>query len=161
VGGSVTLSEQLNADLKSAMIAKDTRRRDVIRYLKAAITNAAIEKRADLTDDEIQDLIRYQIKQRRDSIELFRSGGRNELAEEEEAQVAILLPYLPQQLSVSELEKMVRDVADELSATSARDMARMMPVLIARTEGRAEGRVLSQLAKDELARRSAAPDDRS
>jgi uncharacterized protein len=152
---SVSLSDQLNADLKTAMIAGDNRRRDVIRYLRAAITNAAIEKRSDLSDAEILDVIRYQIKQRRDSIEMFRSGGRDELADEEEAQIAILLPYLPKQLSREELKEMVERVAEELGASSTRDMSRLMPALLAETDGRAEGRILSELARQELERRSA------
>jgi uncharacterized protein len=152
---SVSLSDQLNTDLKAAMIAGDYRRRDVIRYLRAAITNAAIEKRSDLSDAEILDVIRYQIKQRRDSIEMFRSGGRDELADEEEAQIAILLPYLPSQLSREELVEIVERVAEELGASSTRDMSRLMPALLAETDGRAEGRILSELARQELARRSA------
>jgi uncharacterized protein len=149
-----SLSEQLTIDLKQAMLDKDTRRRDVIRYLRAAITNAEIEKRAPLTDDEIQAVVRNQIKQRRDSIEMFRKGGRPELAEEEEAQIAILQTYLPAQLDPAQLEAIVRRVADELDVQSPRDMSRLMPALLQATEGRAEGRVLSQLARQELERRS-------
>jgi uncharacterized protein YqeY len=87
---------------------------------------------------------------------MFRSGGRDELAEEEEAQIAILLEYLPQQLSHEELVELVRRTADELNVSTARDMSRLMPALVEAAAGRAEGRTLSQLAKDELARRSAA-----
>jgi uncharacterized protein YqeY len=142
--------------MKAAMRSGDNRRRDVIRYLRAALTNASIEKRGDLDDAEVENIIRTQVKQRRDSIEMFRSGGRDELAEEEEAQIAILLEYLPQQLSHEELVELVRRTADELNVSTARDMSRLMPALVEAAAGRAEGRTLSQLAKDELARRSAA-----
>jgi uncharacterized protein YqeY len=142
--------------MKAAMRSGDNRRRDVIRYLRAALTNASIEKRGDLEDAEVENIIRTQVKQRRDSIEMFRSGGRDELAEEEEAQIAILLEYLPQQLSHEELVELVRRTADELNVSTARDMSRLMPALVEAAAGRAEGRTLSQLAKDELARRSAA-----
>jgi uncharacterized protein YqeY len=142
--------------MKAAMRSGDNRRRDVIRYLRAALTNASIEKRGDLDDAEVENIIRTQVKQRRDSIEMFRSGGRDELAEEEEAQIAILLEYLPQQLSHDELVELVRRTADELNVSTARDMSRLMPALVEAAAGRAEGRTLSQLAKDELARRSAA-----
>ena len=150
----LSLSERLNEDMKSAMRSGDNRRRDVIRYLKAAVTNAAIEKRGDLDDSEVEGIIRTQVKHRRDSIDLFRKGGREELAVEEEAQVAILLEFLPAQLGHDELVGLVRRTADELNVSSAKDMSRLMPALVEAVAGRAEGRTLSQLAKDELARRS-------
>lgn len=158
---AVSLADRLDRDLKEAMRAGDNRRRDVIRFLRAAITNASFEKRADLTDDEILDVIRYQIKQRRDSIDLFRAGGRDELAAEEEAQIAVLQPYLPAQLDHDELVEIVQRVARELGARSPRDMARLMPAVLAETDGRAEGRVLSELARQELARRSSLPENQS
>lgn len=154
LGVPMSLNDQLTSDLKAAMVAGDTRRRDVIRFLRAAIANARIEKRSDLNDDEIQDIIRHQIKQRRDSIELFRRGGRDELADEEEAQIAVLQPYLPQQLGIDDLRAIVRDEAEKLGAVSSRDMGRLMPAIIARADGRAEGRLLSQLAREELERRA-------
>jgi uncharacterized protein YqeY len=154
-GATVTLVEQLEADLKAAILAGDTRKRDVIRFLRAAIKNRAIEQRADLSDAEVQDIIRYQIKQRRDSIDLFRAGGRDELANEEERQIAILQPYLPQQLSEDELRAIVRVVVARANAGSARDMGRVMPVLLAEVGSRAEARTVSQLAREELDRRAA------
>ncbi|HEX5167448.1 MAG TPA: GatB/YqeY domain-containing protein [Thermomicrobiales bacterium] len=152
----MALTERLTEDMKSAMRSGDNRRRDVIRYLRAAITNAAIEKRTDLDDSEIEQVIRTQVKQRRDSIEMFRNGGRDELADEEEAQVAILLEYLPAQLGHDELVELVRTTAESLGVSTQRDMSRLMPALVEAAGGRAEGRTLSQLAKEELARRSAA-----
>lgn len=137
------------------MRSGDNRRRDVIRYLRAAVTNAAIEKRGELDDAEIEGVIRTQIKQRRDSIDLFRKGEREELAAEEEEQVAILLDYLPAQLSHEALVELVRTKADELNVSSTKDMSRLMPALVEAVAGRAEGRTLSQLARDEVARRLA------
>lgn len=151
----MSLTERLNEDMKSAMRTGDNRRRDVIRYLRAAITNAAIEKRGDLDDSEVENVIRTQVKQRRDSIDLFRKGGRAELADEEEAQVSILLEYLPAQLGHDELVELVRKTAEELNVASAKDMSRLMPALVEAAAGRAEGRTLSQLAREELARRTA------
>lgn len=151
----MSLIDRLNEDMKVAMRAGDNRRRDVIRYLRSAINNAAIEKRGDLTDAEIEGVIRTQVKQRRDSIEMFRKGDRDELAEEEEAQIAILLDYLPAQLGHDELVELVRKTAAELQVSSAKDMSRLMPALVEAAAGRAEGRTLSQLAKQEVDRRSA------
>lgn len=136
------------------MRSGDHRRRDVIRYLRAAITNAEIEKRSELDDVEIEAVIRTQVKQRRDSIEMFTTGGRADLAAEEEAQLALLQEYLPTQLRQDELVGIVQRVAEELQVSTARDMSRLMPALLAATDGRAEGRVLSQLAKAELDRRA-------
>ena len=151
----MTLAEQLNSDMQQAMRAGDTRRRDVIRFLRAAITNASIEKRADLTDDEIQSVIQHQVKQRRDSIEMFRAGGRAELAEEEEAQLAVLQTYLPPQLSEDDIRAIVARLAGELNALTSRDMSRLMPAAMQAVGDRAEGRIVSRIAKEELARRSA------
>jgi uncharacterized protein YqeY len=151
----VGLADQLMSDMKQAMRDGDSRRRDVIRFLRAAITNASIDKRADLSDDEIQGVIRHQIKQRRDSIEMFRAGGREELAQEEEAQLAILQAYLPPQLNEAELRAIVARVADELNVSAPNDMSRLMPAVMRETAGRAEGRVVSAMAREELARRSA------
>jgi hypothetical protein len=150
----MSLEEQLAADLKEAMLAGETRRRDVIRFLRAALTNARIERGRPLSDPEIEDIIRFQIKQRRDSIELFHKGGRDDLAAEETAQIEILTPYLPEQLSDDELLAIVRSTADDLNATTARDMGRLIPAVLDATAGRAEGRRVSQFAREELARRT-------
>lgn len=151
----MSLAEQLVADLRQSMVSGDTRRRDVIRYLRAAITNAQIEKHRDLTDAEIQDVIRGQIKQRRDSIDMFRKGGRDDLVEAETAQIAILQEYLPRQLDENEVRDIVRRVAEDLGARGPRDMGRLMPELMKATAGRVEGRTLSTLAREELDRRAA------
>ncbi len=151
----MSLAEQLVADLRQSMVSGDTRRRDVIRYLRAAITNAQIEKHRDLTDAEIQDVIRGQIKQRRDSIDMFRKGGRDDLVEAETAQIAILQEYLPRQLDENEVRDIVRRVAEDLDARGPRDMGRLMPELMKATAGRVEGRTLSTLAREELDRRAA------
>jgi uncharacterized protein YqeY len=151
------LAVQLENDLKDAMRAGDARRRDVIRFLRAAIKNASIERRRELTDDEILSLVRYQIKQRRDSIEQFRKGNRADLADEEEAQIAILEPYLPTQMDDTELQAITQRIAADLNVNGPRDMSKLMPALMAATEGRADGRRLSEAARAELARRAAEP----
>ncbi len=150
----MTLAEQLVADLRAAMVAGDTTRRDVIRYLRAAITNARIDKHRELTDDEIQDVIRGQVKQRRDSIDMFRKGGRDDLVEAETAQISVLQEYLPQQLDEDEVREIVQRVAEEIGVQGPRDMGRLMPALMTATGGRVEGRTLSALARSELERRA-------
>ena len=151
----MSLAEQLVSDLRAAMIAGDTARRDVIRFLRASITNAEIELHRALTDEEILGVIRGQIKQRRDSIELFRKGGREDLAESETAQIGILQDYLPSQMDEASAREIVARVASELGVHGPRDMGRLMPELMKATAGRVEGRTLSMLAREELDRRSA------
>jgi uncharacterized protein YqeY len=155
----VGLADRLEADLKAAMVAGDSRKRDVIRYLRAEVKNESIEQRRELTDAEIEGVVRHQIKQRRDSIDMFRKGGRDDLANEEEAQATVLQSYLPEQMSEAEVRAIVQRIAADIDARSARDMSKLMSLLMQATEGRAEGRLLSQLARQELERRSAAGDD--
>lgn len=151
----MSLAEQLVADLRASMVAGDTQRRDVIRFLRAAITNAQIDKHRELTDEEIQDIVRGQVKLRRDAIEMFVKGGRDDLAASETAQIGILQDYLPAQLGEDEVREIVRRVAAEIGAAGPRDMGRLMPALMAATAGRVEGRTLSALARQELDRRAA------
>jgi len=150
----MSLAEQLVSDLRDAMKSGDTQRRDVIRFLRSSITNAEIEKHSALTDEEIEAVIRGQIKQRQDSIEMFRKGGRNDLADNEEAQVAVLQSYLPAQMSDDEAQELVRRVVDEVGVTSPKEMGKLMPALMQAAAGRVEGRTLSTLARAELERRS-------
>lgn len=149
------LDERLTSDIAEAMRSGDKRRRDVIRYLRAAVKNAEIERQRPLTDDEIEDVIRFQVKQRRDSIELFRKGGRDDLADEELAQLAILLQYLPAQLSDDALRDIVHRIIGQLGASSLKDMSRVMPAVMAEVGPRAEGRRVSEMVKNELATNSA------
>lgn len=139
------------------MRAGDTRRRDVIRYLQAAMKNRQIEVQHELHDDEVLEVIQNQIKQRRDSIEAYRSGGREDLAADEAAELEILEGYLPSDqkpLTEDELRNIVAAKADELDVSGPADMRVLMPALIAETEGRADNRLVSRLATAELQRRA-------
>jgi hypothetical protein len=146
----MSLSQRLVDDLKDAMRAGDSERRDVVRYLRAAIKNREIELRRPLTDDEIVAVIRGQIKQRRDSIELYRSGGREDLADAEAREITVLETYLPAQMPDTEIRAIARRVIDETSARGPRDMGKVMPRLIELIGGRADGSLVSQIARQEL-----------
>ena len=148
------LKEQLSGDLKDAMRSGDARRRDVLRGLLTAISNTEIARvnvkaeaagRTELTDPDVLDVIQKQAKQRRESIEEFRKGGRADLAEVEEAELAILSAYLPQQLTRDEVAAQVREIIAETSASSPSDKAKVMPVAIARMKGRADGRLINEV----------------
>lgn len=150
-----TLAQRLLDDLQSAVRAGDVTRRETLRFLRADIKNAEIERGRPLTDDEILEVIRRQIKLRRDAIEQFVQGGRRDLVEREQAQIAVLEEYLPPQLSEAELLQLARDVVAELGATGPRDMGRVMPVLRERVGARAEGRAVAEAARQALAERAA------
>ena len=155
------------ADLKEAMRAVDTTRRDVIRYLRSAFKNAQIariefteervgdgdevkraaERDQPLSDAEELAVLQRQIKQRQDSIEQFGQAGRADLVERESAQLAILRDYLPQGMSPEEVEALVRGVIAETGATGAKDMKLVMPAAIARAAGRADNRTLSEVVR--------------
>ena len=147
----MSLRTTLEADMKAAMKARDSETRDAIRYVLSAVKNAEIEKRGELTEEEELKLIRSQVKQRQDSIEQFRAGGRDDLADKEESQVKILERYLPQQMSDEELEAFVREGIAESGAESPKDMGKVMGLLTPRAEGRVDGRRLSTAVRNALA----------
>jgi len=142
-----TLRKQLEVDLKTAMRGGDTVGRDTIRYLLAALKNAEIDKRGALDIAEEISVLQRQAKRQSESIEQFRAGGRNDLAEREEAQLTILKRYLPAELSDVEVEELAEQVVAEVGASSMKDMSRVMPVLVERAAGRADGKRLSAAVK--------------
>ena len=145
-----TLRKRMEDDLKTAMRGGDTVGRDTIRFLLAAIKNAEIDKRVSLDSAEEISLLQRQARRQRESIEQFRAGGRNDLAEREEAQLAILNRYLPAELSDLEVEELARQVVTDVGASAMNDLARVMPVLTERAGGRADGKRLSAAVKKVL-----------
>ena len=146
-------STTLMDDIKTAMKAKDSASLTVLRALKSAIKNAAIEKGgADAELDEAESLavIRKQIKQRHDSITQFEDAGRAELADIEKAEVVILEKYLPTPLSEDEVSKIVAEAISETGASSKADMGKVMKAVQVKAEGRADGKMLSQLVMKAL-----------
>src|SRR3954469_6384299 len=149
----MTLQERLDSDLKDAMRAKDASKLGVLRMLKAALKNVAIEKGGaalQLDDAEATQVIRKQVKQRQDSIESFEQGGRPELAAKEKEEMALLNAYLPKGLSPEELATMVRETIAEVGATSKAQMGAVMKALQAKVAGRADGKALSAEVQKQL-----------
>src|SRR5215831_676189 len=149
----MNLSERVDSDLKTAMREKNATKLGVLRMLKAAIMNAAIEKagaQGKLNDADATQVIRKQAKQRQDSIESFEKGGRAELAAKEKEELALLNSYLPQAMSPEELAKVVRETIAELGATSKAQMGGVMKALQARVAGRADGKTLSAEVQKQL-----------
>ena len=146
------LSRQIDEDLKEAMRARDTRRLSVLRMLKAAMKNAAIEKAGadELSDADAVAVVRKQVEQRQDSIESFQKGGRIELAENEKAEIAVLNAYLPQAMSEEELRTLVAETIAETGATSRAQMGAVMKALALKAAGRADGKTLSAEVQRQL-----------
>jgi uncharacterized protein len=146
----MSLREHLEADMKDAMKARDNERRDAVRYVLSAVKNAEIEKRGELSEQEEIALLRTQVKQRQDSIEQFRKGGRDDLADREASQVNLLETYLPQQMTDEELEEFVRSGIAETGAQGPKDLGKVMGLLSKTADGRVDGRRLSSAVRDAL-----------
>ena len=146
-----SLKDRLQADMVAAMKARDTERRDALRYLLAGVKNQEIDKRSALTEQEEIAWLRTAAKQRRDSIEMFQQGGRDDLAQRELSQLAVLEEYLPQQMSDDELEVFVKAGIAEIGASSPKDMGKVMGTLTPRASGRVDGKRLSAAVRTALA----------
>ena len=149
------LREQLMEDLKEAMREKDETRKRAIRSVIAALKQAETEldangQRASLDDDAILGLIAKQARQRQESIDAFRSGGRDDLVEREEGDLAVLNAYLPQQLGRPEIEAKAREVIAEVGAGGMQDLGKVMKPLMAGLKGRADGRLVNQVVRELL-----------
>jgi uncharacterized protein len=143
--------DKITEDLTAAMRAKDRLRLDTLRMAKAALMNREIEKKRALDEAESHQVVVSMIKQRRDSLEQFRNGGRPELAEKEAAEIAILETYLPPPMDAAELEGIVGAVVSETGASSPKDMGRVMKGVMAQLGGRsADGKLVSELVKKAL-----------
>jgi uncharacterized protein len=146
----MTLQARIESAMRDAMRARDERRTSTLRLAMAAAHNRQIELGRPLTDDDTVEVLSRQVKQRRESIEQFRAGGREAMAAAEEAEAAILAEYLPDQLSAEELERLVRDAIAETGATSPADLGRVMGRIVPQTKGRADGKAVSDLVRQQL-----------
>ena len=148
----MSLKEKLQEDLKSSMKNKDTIRKSVITLVRAAIKQIEVDQRVELDDVAVMDIISKQLKQRNDSLAEFEKAGREDLIEETKSEIQVLKEYLPQQLSEEELEKIVIETIAEVGATSMKDMGKIMAIIKPKTAGRADGRKINELVKQNLKR---------
>jgi len=139
------LSEQIRADLTSAMKARDAERTSNLRMLQAAVKNEQINLGHELTDEEVLSVIRKAVKQRQESVEQYMKGNRPELAAKEAAEMAMLKEYLPPELPDEELEAAVREIVAATGAQSKKDMGKVMKEATARFKGRADGRKIQEI----------------
>ncbi len=144
------LKERLDQDLKTAMREKAQQRLDTIRMLKSAIKYREIELMKPLDDAGIQGVIASEVKRRRDAVEQYKAGGRQDLADKEDAEIAILQAYLPQQLTADELRAKVEAAVQAVGAQGMKDMGKVMKALLPEVQGRAEGATVSELVKARL-----------
>lgn len=147
----MTLLERIESAMRDAMRARDERRTITLRSAMAAAHNRKIELGRDLTDDEVVDVLGKGVKTRRESIEIYRNAAREDRAEPEEAEVAILTEFLPEQLSTDEVEALARAAVTETGASGPADMGRVMGALTKQTKGRADGRMVSEIVRRLLA----------
>lgn len=147
-----SLNEQLIADMKEAMKQKEAGkiRLSTIRLLRAAQKEAEVARKRELNDEEILELVVREIKKRKDAIPDYEKAGRPEEIKKLEQEITVLEHYLPEQMDEEELNNVIREVIEETGARSARDMGRVMQVLMPRIRGRADGKLASQLVKNML-----------
>lgn len=146
----MSLLDQLNSDLLTATKGGDQLVRDTLRMVKTAIKNTEINNGKPLTDDEIVTVLSKEVKQRQESITSFVNGGRPELAEKEEQEIAILKKYLPEQLSEEEVTAIVDQAITETGASGASDMGKVMSAIMPKVKGRADGGLVSRLVRERL-----------
>ena len=146
----MTLKERLQAETTAAMRSGDALRRDTLRMVQSSAYNLEKKNGQPLTDEELLAVVSREVKTRRESVEAFRKGGREDLAAKEEAEIAILAEFLPEQLSQAELTSLVDQAVQATGAATPRDLGKVMGWLAPRTRGRADGKVVSGLVAARL-----------
>ena len=147
----MSLIAEIEGDLKDAMKERDAARRDALRLILNALRGAEKELQRPLHDEEELQVLQRERKRRQEAIEAFRSAGREEQAQAEEAELAVLEEFMPEPLSEDELERIVDDAIAEVGATSMRDLGRVMADVMPQIAGRADGSAVSQLVREKLA----------
>jgi hypothetical protein len=144
------IKQEIDQALKDAVRGKDEGRRNALRMLLTALKSKEKELRRELDDSEIQQVIQSQIKQRKDSADQYRKGGREDLAAAEDAEVNVLRMFLPEELGAAELERIVDETVAETGAQGPRDMGKVMKAVMPKVAGRAEGKRVNELVRSKL-----------
>ena len=146
----MTLLGEISSALKDAMREKDEAKLASLRSVLTAVKNREKEVRRSLEDPEVIYLISTQIKQRKESIDLYRKGGREDLAKAEERELQILQAYMPEELSTEEMSQALDEIISDVGAVSIKDMGKVMKAAMAKLAGRADGRVINEMVKEKL-----------
>ena len=141
------LKEKLLQDLKNSMKEKNEIRKNAIQMVRAAILQVEKDKGITLEDDKILEIIAKEVKKRKDSLEDYKKGGRQDIVDQVEEEIKILSEYLPEQLSAEEVEKEVKEIIQELNATSIKDMGKVMKSAKERLGAKADGKTINEAAK--------------
>ena len=143
----MSLSQKITDDLKQAIKAKDASRMSCLRMLKSALKNKQVEKGDELEDQEIQNVISSLIRKGQEAAKEFRAGDRPDLASKEEEEIKIFYGYLPEQLTPADIEKNLKEVISELSATGPKDLGKVMKAAMTRMAGKAQGKEVNEIAR--------------
>jgi hypothetical protein len=146
----MSLFSRIEKDYVAAYKAKDQTALTTLRLLKSALKNRQVEKRAELSDDDVLDVVAKQVKQRQESIEQYTAAGRTDLADKEAAELEVLRGYMPEQLSSEEAAALVDETVRKLDADGMKDMGRVMQAIMAEHKGRVDGKELSDLVRSRL-----------
>jgi len=149
----MSLKQQILEDLKTAMKAGDTVKRDTLRMFDSMIKNVEIEKKKreeGLSDEEVQEVAMRAVKQRRDAMEQYKAGGREDLVEKEQAEVEILLSYMPSQMSEAEATTEVEKIIADLGVTSKADIGKVMSAAMGALKGKVDGTVIRKIVEEKL-----------
>jgi len=148
----MSLEQTINNDIKAAMLAKDKKKLDALRAVKSAILLAKTDKGSagEIAEDVEMKILQKLVKQRKDSAELYKSQGRNDLAEEENFQLSVIEKYLPEQMSEDDIKKVISEIISETGASSMKDMGRVMGMASKKLAGKADNKLIAAIVKELL-----------
>ncbi len=150
----MSVEKQLMEDMKLAMKSGNKIERDTIRMLRAQIKLASIDKKDELNEAELAQVLQKETKKRKEAIEMFQQGNRQDLVKKEESELEIISTYLPEPLSDKDLDKIITEAIESLQVTSEKDMGRVMGAIMPKVKGKADGKVVQQKVKEHLAKLS-------
>jgi uncharacterized protein YqeY len=148
--GESSLKRRINQDAKEALKSKDTLTLNVLRMLKSEIRYKEIERGSELSDDDVISVLSSAIKKRKDSIQQFEKGGRDDLASKEKEELAVVTKYMPEQVSEEELSQIISQAISEEGATGATDLGKVMKLVMPKVRGRADGKKVNQMVSSQL-----------
>ena len=146
----MSIKDKLKDDLKTAMLEKDTTRKNVVQLIKAGVLQVEKDKKITLDDEGVLDVIAKQLKQRRDSLPDYEKSGREDLIAQLKREMELLMEYLPAQLSHDELVEIIKDAISSTGAETIKDMGKIMATVMPKTKGRADGKEINQIARELL-----------
>jgi len=146
----MSLKDQLAEDLKTAMKNKELTRKNVVTMIRSSVKQIEVDERKDLSDDDVLKIIMKQVKQRKDALEFFQNGGREDLVEQTQEEISLLESYLPTPLTEEELLQLIQKAIDETDANSIKEMGVVMNKVMADSKGKADGKIVSQMVRQKL-----------